>query len=342
VTKISTVFTATLILAATSACAQETPADIALRLAGHVPENPDTYFAVKEEVGNAGVQSVQNELWKLASKEAGISESPNGSACRLPGWIFLEISGLELAKASPDAEAWQANRSAVEIVRARRDAIHDKVMKGEEVDRAYAASAGAFRRAATETDHRKAELAQRVGEDQFQRSNTIVLQSRILWAADIVPSLEGYYREAQNGEICKTDRANTDWIKADLAALGWPKISVYGPKADSDAWLLVQHADHDVEFQKSVLVVLEKLLPTKDTRPQNYAYLYDRVAVAEKRPQRYGTQGRCTGPAKWEPDPTENPDDLDRRRADVGLGSEADYAKMFTSCTAQNAAKSNG
>lgn len=95
-------------------------------------------------------------------------------------------------------------------------------------------------------------------------------------------------------------------------------------------------------FQKSALVLLEGLLPAMDTQPQSYAYLYDRVAIAEKRPQRYGTQGRCTGPAKWEPYPSENPDGLDKRRAEVGLNSEAEYIKVFTFCTAELAAMSGG
>ena len=81
--------------------------------------------------------------------------------------------------------------------------------------------------------------------------------------------------------------------------------------------------------------MLEALLPSKEVVPQAYALLYDRVATADKRLQRYGTQGRCVGEATWEPLPVEDPDHLDERRAKVGLGPEADYKKLFPYCTAE-------
>ena len=52
--------------------------------------------------------------------------------------------------------------------------------------------------------------------------------------------------------------------------------------------------------------------------------------LTQKRvPQRYGTQGTCVGPGKWEPLPTEDPNLLDERRAQVDLGPEADYIAIF-------------
>ena len=329
-------------LAVSPAGAQGPPAEIAAQWAGHPPENPDAYFVLKQELGDGGVWDVQSELAKLAYQEAGIPFGATFSGCRFPDWYSVENAGFELARASADAQAWQDNSTRVEAVAARREAIHDRVKAGETVDAAYAGAAGAYLRAKTETDARKAELARRVGEDQFQRANSQVVQSRSLWAADVTPALDSYYREAQSGEMCRTDRANTAWLKADLAAHGWPKISLYGPQADSDAWLLVQHADHDAGFQASVLGLIEGLLPAGDTLAQNYAYLYDRVAIGGKRPQRYGTQGRCTGPGTWAPYASEDPEGLDKRRAEVGLNSEADYIKVFTFCTAELAAMSGG
>ena len=125
------------------------------------------------------------------------------------------------------------------------------------------------------------------------------------------------------------DAGNTEDLKMLLAIHGWFTISEFGEKADHEAWLLVQHADHDVDFQREVLGILEKLLETKETSRQNYAYLYDRVASAEDRPQRYGTQGRCVGPAKWEPNELEHPERIDELRASVGLGTLDDYKAVF-------------
>ena len=74
-----------------------------------------------------------------------------------------------------------------------------------------------------------------------------------------------------------------------------------------------------VVVQREVLGMLEKLLEAKETSRQNYAYLYDRVASAEDRPQRYGTQGRCVGPAKWEPNELEHPEGIDELDQQPGL-----------------------
>lgn len=116
------------------------------------------------------------------------------------------------------------------------------------------------------------------------------------------------------------DSQNREDLKNLLTLYDWFKISEFGPEADQAAWLLVQHADRDVDFQKRVLQILDKLLPSGETSGSNFAYLYDRVAVAENRPQRFGTQGRCVGPGRWEPWPSEDPHDLQARRDALGLG----------------------
>lgn len=130
------------------------------------------------------------------------------------------------------------------------------------------------------------------------------------------------------------DRKNTEELKELLKIYPWFSISKFGKVADEQAWLLVQHADLDREFQKMVLTRLEKLYRKKETKPANYAYLYDRVAYSandesKRVPQRYGTQGKCVGSGKWEPWESEDPKNLDKRRKSVGLGTEAEYIAVF-------------
>jgi hypothetical protein len=128
----------------------------------------------------------------------------------------------------------------------------------------------------------------------------------------------------------RVDEGNTAELKNLLARYQWFTISEFGEEADNNAWLLVQHADRDLAFQKHVLQVLEKLYPKNETSRSNYAYLYDRVAaIGEKRPQRYGTQGHCVSKQQWEPDPIEAPEKLDERRREMGLGSMAEYKKQL-------------
>jgi uncharacterized protein DUF6624 len=130
------------------------------------------------------------------------------------------------------------------------------------------------------------------------------------------------------------DTRNTADLKQLLAIHGWFKISSFGDEADNNAWLLVQHADQDRDFQRHVLSILEPLVAQHETRPEHYAYLFDRLAALHgdaggQQPQRYGTQGRCVGKGKWEPFEVEEPARLDERRASVGLMPEAEYQKQF-------------
>ncbi|KAK0351541.1 hypothetical protein LTR94_024562, partial [Friedmanniomyces endolithicus] len=73
-------------------------------------------------------------------------------------------------------------------------------------------------------------------------------------------------------------------------------------RASNAAWLMAQHADRDPQFQ----AMMEPLVKSGEVSLANYAYLFDRIAVGADRPQRYGTQGRCTGPELWEPNTLEN------------------------------------
>ncbi len=143
-----------------------------------------------------------------------------------------------------------------------------------------------------------------------------------------------YFNEHFYPKHAGLDSENTKELKELLKIYDWFKISEFGVKADNQAWLIVQHADLEIQFQKDVLLILEKLYPLKETKPSNYAYLYDRVACSSNDPtqqklQRYGTQGKCVGPAKWEPHPMEDPENVDKRRAEMGLDTMAEYQLMF-------------
>jgi hypothetical protein len=121
------------------------------------------------------------------------------------------------------------------------------------------------------------------------------------------------------------DEGNTAWLKAIVRRHGWPGRSLVGEEAASAAWLLVQHADHDPEFQRECLDLMEKAVERGDASAQDWAYLTDRVLRAEGRPQRYGTQFT----ESLEPQPIEDRERVDERRASVGLGSLEEYRQQI-------------
>jgi hypothetical protein len=126
--------------------------------------------------------------------------------------------------------------------------------------------------------------------------------------------------------MARVDAANTTRLKEIVAQVGWPTISMVGGDAAGAAWLLAQHADRDRAFQVDVLARIEKLLDSGEATHKEYAYLYDRV----NEPQRYGTQGTCLSATRWAPRPIENEADVDKRRAEVGLLTMAEYIAIIS------------
>lgn len=119
-------------------------------------------------------------------------------------------------------------------------------------------------------------------------------------------------------QIRSIDATNTARMKEIVMEFGWPTRSVFGDEASQDAWLLVQHADHDPEFQRLCLAFMKSHLKSGEVFPQNYAYLVDRVRVNTGRKQLYGTQfHRVRG--RLVPKPIENRWWVDKRRRDIGM-----------------------
>ena len=124
------------------------------------------------------------------------------------------------------------------------------------------------------------------------------------------------------------DSDNRDWLRGIVEAHGWPGISRVGAAGSHEAWLLVQHADGDPDFQERCLELLRAAVPAGEAGGTDLAYLEDRVAVAHGRPQVYGTQFHEVD-GVMVPKPMVEPDNVDARRAAVGLGTLAEYAKQI-------------
>lgn len=112
------------------------------------------------------------------------------------------------------------------------------------------------------------------------------------------------------------DSAATAWLKAEIAARGWP-VQV-GEDAAGAAFLIAQHSP-DLEFQKVCLELL-CALPESQSNAQHMAYLHDRICIREGKPQRYGTQSRPrAGSEEWELFPLEDAGAVNLERTRIGL-----------------------
>lgn len=130
------------------------------------------------------------------------------------------------------------------------------------------------------------------------------------------------------GILSEVEACHTNHLKKILKIHGWMTISKFGKEADHQAWLLVQHADHDPDFQEKCLAALEQLLSLHETNKEHYAYLYDRVALKSEKfgqKQRYGTQAIIMN-GELSLSPFEGtPEDVKRRRQEMGLEPLEDY-----------------
>lgn len=110
---------------------------------------------------------------------------------------------------------------------------------------------------------------------------------------------------------------------------GWFTEENYGERASNAAFLIIQHSN--VEQWRRFVPILEPLALAGKIDGQDYGLMYDRLAVNEGRPQRYGTQMTCKAGKvviDWE-----NIEDLanaNARRAELGIpGTLAEYEALF-------------
>jgi hypothetical protein len=115
-------------------------------------------------------------------------------------------------------------------------------------------------------------------------------------------------------------RRNAARLREFIERYGWPAEDVAGPDGAEAAWLIAQHAVGEPDFQRRVLALLRACVAEHRVPAWHGAYLEDRIALHEGRPQRYGTQ--------WVQNPTDGRDrpwtlaDADRvndLRGEVGL-----------------------
>jgi hypothetical protein len=101
---------------------------------------------------------------------------------------------------------------------------------------------------------------------------------------------------------------------------GWPAEEIAGKDGAEAAWIIAQHAIGEPDFQRQALLRMQECAAGGRIPAWHAAYLEDRVAMYEGRPQRFGTQ--------WIDDPRDgrarpwtlaDPQVVNELRASVGL-----------------------
>lgn len=188
--------------------------------------------------------------------------------------------------------------------------------------------AAAFVRA--DEQHRQA-LAQRLAGSVPTEPR---LRERLLEMARIdQQARDGDWSPPMIEKMLAVDAANLPEIRRIVADHGGlPRARQVGADGVAAAWLLVQHADGNADFQRQVLDGIMPLVESGEVSAHDFVLLTDRVLVNAGKPQRYGSQLAAVG-GKWQPRPMEAPEQVDQRRAAVGQMPLADYlcvaSRMF-------------
>lgn len=130
------------------------------------------------------------------------------------------------------------------------------------------------------------------------------------------------------------DKAHSDRLKEIVDHIGWPTRDLVGLKATQAAYMVIQHAGHDVEFQNRCLALMVDLVQEGELPASYLALLTDRIRVFQNQPQVFGTQMTM---ARNEmgvmvPTPTvpiEDPAHLNDRRALMGMAPHEQFVEAI-------------
>lgn len=161
-----------------------------------------------------------------------------------------------------------------------------------------------------------------------QTAINYALQKEILLMCEIDQTLRRQYFESGDesikDEYKRIDKLHYARLQEIIHQFGWPGYKLVGEEASFSFWLLVQHTD-ELPFQKKCLGLLKIAVQENDAKPENLAYLTDRILINEGKPQVYGTQITDEGT----PYPIEDEEHVNERREEVGLCTLEEYLEWI-------------
>lgn len=181
------------------------------------------------------------------------------------------------------------------------------------------------------------------GQNQkMQESN---LNNELIAVLDNVHQLDQKYREElqelkkQYGweskevqdlweKIHVKDSLNLIKVEKIIADNGWLGIDIVGEQGNVTLFLVIQHAD--TETQVKYLPILREAVKDGKAKASNLALMEDRVLLAQGEKQIYGSQLESDYKTnEYIVSPMIDPDNVDKRRAEVGLKPIAEYIKYW-------------
>mgnify|MGYP006366749009 FL=1 len=157
-------------------------------------------------------------------------------------------------------------------------------------------------------------------DDQNIRQQFSAAQKRFGYQSKQADSIGKIMRHQDSIDLIK--------VKEILDTYGWVGADKVGRQGNETLFLVIQHSD--LETQKKYLPMMRQAVKKKNATPSSLALLEDRVALRQGKMQIYGSQiGVDEETGKMYVLPLEDPDNVDKRRAEVGLDPIASYVKNW-------------
>ncbi len=139
----------------------------------------------------------------------------------------------------------------------------------------------------------------------------------------------GQLNEGYNEEMAQLHHHNAEALNEIIDNIGYPTSNKVGKEASEAAWLVIQHAIGQPTFMRKCVGLLEEAVGAGLANPKSLAYLTDRIAVFEGKPQRYGTQFDWDENGVLSPKAYDDLNEVNRRRKAVGLNTLAEQTAII-------------
>lgn len=181
----------------------------------------------------------------------------------------------------------------------------------------------------------KTEQDQKV-QDSIMASQNLVAVLDTIWETEQEPitkrdeMLDKFGAESKEYEkyqaIYETNHTINERKIIEILADGWPKKEVIGERGNRTICNVLQHSDYDT--REKYLPLMQKAVENEQLNPQLLVRAEDRLATDRGEPQIYGGQMKYYPETKsfnvW---PVYDPVNIDKRRAEIGLGPIAEHLK---------------
>lgn len=139
----------------------------------------------------------------------------------------------------------------------------------------------------------------------------------------------GELSNGYNTEMEQIHIKNSEKLDEIINTIGYPTIDKVGREANEAAWLIIQHAISQPGFMRKCAELLSIEVSRKNADPKQLAYLTDRIAVFEGKPQLFGTNFDWDENGELNPNKYDDLIKVNQRRKSIGLNTLEEQTEII-------------